>query len=1166
MANPVGYSDLFNFSDRDIILQAIADMKELRTAYKDFVSSVTGGVISKFETELQSLSAEVQKLAKASEQLNVTNEKGQQVLLSNLKTVEQQRIEIIKLKEAKAGAQNVETTLAGSVAALDQKLRDQIKTWKTMQGITESDIQARKRLATEIGNTRTEINALNATTKATKTIVDAANGSYNLLDQQTKQLIKDYKALADIEGVNKGRAAELSSQISANTAILKKYDEQIGHNFRNVGNYKSAFNGLGNSINQISRELPSFANSIQTGFLAISNNLPIFSDEINRLREKNAQLNAEGIKTPSVFKSVVSALFSWQTAMSLGITVLTVYGKDIVEWIGSLFSGAKAIDTLKLKQQDLNAVMADANKQAGNQIATLNNYYNAAVNVNLSMKDRLDAVNRLKSAFPEYFAQITNETILNGKAEASYKALRAEIVKTAQVTAAQGKLGELESQRLAAEEQRQKILNARAAELARVPKSTRSVVDFNFVSLEDQKKFSKEQLLQMQREADERGQANIVIDRTNKALKSQDDIIKSINSREDFLVKFVGVQNLLGGGATKEANDSLNGLNQKLSDLKKQYDALSPSANNYKKISGDLVKQIRDTETQIKKMTDAISIKPDTTAAKAERDFERAIKKQDELIQASAKLRIAQEELRFAKSAQTADDEILLENNRLKILHDSYDLRLRLYKKDSKDYQAILAEKVDAEKNNLVKIRSIHDKDLQQTARIDQARLNAQYQYRNLNYDQEVEFEQKSLAIATNAFDQRLKLYDKDSDEYKQILADKIAAEDSAAARIQKINEDRDKAINKVRKAQVELQGDEITGRTNLRVAKKEITRDQGDELLHSRRMALIGLEIEKRKASLEFLTEGDKDYYDKQAELVDLQKQLVDERYNYEIKKAEEAQERKKELERAAFDFAAETAGQLFDLGRQINESNIENLQREKDQQLAIAGNNAVARARIEENFQKKIVDLKRKQAIYDKLQGLFDVGINTAVAISKAIAASPLTFGQPFVTYAIVQGALQAAAIIAKPLPKYKKGRKGGRAEYAELNEEGPEMIVDNKGRLRFENRGRPGIGFVNEGESVKTAQETKQIFEQVMIKRHSDEYTGSINKANGVLSTYAERKDKERATAIHSISEAAIAKAFDKSIKNIPINLFEVNERGLRKYSKSLAGKVELMNERK
>jgi len=116
----------------------------------------------------------------------------------------------------------------------------------------------------------------------------------------------------------------------------------------------SGFNGLSNSINQVSRELPAFAFSAQTGFLAISNNIPILIDEITALRTANALLAKQGLATVPVWKSVAASLFSWQTAMSVGISLMVLYGKEIGSLISSLFKGREAVDAAKISLNALN--------------------------------------------------------------------------------------------------------------------------------------------------------------------------------------------------------------------------------------------------------------------------------------------------------------------------------------------------------------------------------------------------------------------------------------------------------------------------------------------------------------------------------------------------------------------------------------------------------------------------------------------------------------------------------------------------------------------------------------------------------------------------------------------------------------------------------------------
>lgn len=76
-----------------------------------------------------------------------------------------------------------------------------------------------------------------------------------------------------------------------------------------VPNAQRQFNGLHNSIQQIAREMPSLAMGPQMFFLAISNNLPVFTDELARARKEYDELRKSGQKGTPVWKQVLSSLF-----------------------------------------------------------------------------------------------------------------------------------------------------------------------------------------------------------------------------------------------------------------------------------------------------------------------------------------------------------------------------------------------------------------------------------------------------------------------------------------------------------------------------------------------------------------------------------------------------------------------------------------------------------------------------------------------------------------------------------------------------------------------------------------------------------------------------------------------------------------------------------------
>lgn len=95
------------------------------------------------------------------------------------------------------------------------------------------------------------------------------------------------------------------------------------------------------------------------------------------------------------------------------------------------------------------------------------------------------------------------------------------------------------------------------------------------------------------------------------------------------------------------------------------------------------------------------------------------------------------------------------------------------------------------------------------------------------------------------------------------------------------------------------------------------------------------------------------------------------------------------------------------------------------------------------QKEMDKKQFDLKLRQAKLDKEQALFNIAISTAQAVMASLAAVPLPLGLPLMLANIALGAVQAGAVLAKPLPKYARGRKGGRGEWATVGEKGPETM---------------------------------------------------------------------------------------------------------------------------
>lgn len=276
----------------------------------------------------------------------------------------------------------------------------------------------------------------------------AEEGSITQLRKQLSLLIVDYDNMGRLRREG-GAGKALLAQIKVVQDELNKAEQASGRFQRNVGNYSSAFNGLGMSIQQIARELPTLSMGANMFFLAISNNLPIFFDEVQRARKEYtayiAELkkgNTDVQKVAPVWKQIASGIFSWNTALTVGVTLLTVYGKDIVEWVKELINGKEAVDALKEAQKQLNEAQLEGSKNAQSELLKLRLLRKEAEDTTKPIEQRKKAVSELQRLYPDYLGNIDKEKILTGQVAGMYKTLANDILSAAKARATFDKLVE----------------------------------------------------------------------------------------------------------------------------------------------------------------------------------------------------------------------------------------------------------------------------------------------------------------------------------------------------------------------------------------------------------------------------------------------------------------------------------------------------------------------------------------------------------------------------------------------------------------------------------------------------------------------------------------------------------------------------------------------------
>lgn len=287
---------------------------------------------------------------------------------------------------------------------------------------------------------------------------NAAATSMNGLSQSLSRMRIAYRELTEEERKSP-IGKELLASINQADAKIKELDATIGNHARNVGNYASGWNGLGMSVQQIVRELPAAKMGLNMFFLAISNNIPILVDEINRAKVANEGLKASGQSSTPVWKQVASSLFSWQSAMMVGITLLTMYGDKVIDWIAGLFKAKDTIKELLSAEQEMALARKKAISDSIKERTELDLLYKKLKDTSLSTKERTAAVNEWMKKYPQHSNIMNGELVNLGKLELAYRSLSKQIIESAKARAYADKITELTKKREEAEFRRLNSLN-----------------------------------------------------------------------------------------------------------------------------------------------------------------------------------------------------------------------------------------------------------------------------------------------------------------------------------------------------------------------------------------------------------------------------------------------------------------------------------------------------------------------------------------------------------------------------------------------------------------------------------------------------------------------------------------------------------------------------------
>lgn len=297
---------------------------------------------------------------------------------------------------------------------LKQLIANEIAANRTKKTTVDEVVQAQERLRAAQSATREQAyeyniqaKEANQIAKLTARINTSEVGSYNQLAAQYELNKIKLNAMSHEERYATAAGKDLEEQTLNIYKQMVRMQEATGNHRLSVGNYKLAWNGLGNAMNQLVRELPAATMGINMFFLAISNNIPVLIDEIDRVRQRNKLLAAEGKATVSVSKTIAGAIFSWQTALILCLTALSMHGKEILNWIGSLFKAKNAVISVDDAMENIIKELEKTNDSYGQNIVTVKKLAKEWNSLS-SKKEQLQWIKDNKTEFDKLDVSIRN--------------------------------------------------------------------------------------------------------------------------------------------------------------------------------------------------------------------------------------------------------------------------------------------------------------------------------------------------------------------------------------------------------------------------------------------------------------------------------------------------------------------------------------------------------------------------------------------------------------------------------------------------------------------------------------------------------------------------------------------------------------------------------------
>lgn len=1083
MANPVRPQDIID-------LQGLSeDLTKLKSAFGDFdkeasaMMKTLGDRTKEYNTQLRSLLSTI-KGTNPSESLD-----GQAKEFRELEAA------LKGVKSATDALTKANETGIKTIKELEAEKKQYIKALKQLKSETNEETEGMKALEKAIGNTSKQINTLSANYKQASKDIKVAKGSY---DELQKSLTADIRALKSLEGafstsgskidINKAKIESLTKSIKQKQDALKQVDSQMGINTRNVGNYSSAMAFLVGGVRGAIGSFGTWGIAIIAVAEAMQrlNGLVLMGEQLRR-----SQIGVENVSSNAT-EAGINLDFLRDKADKLGLEIESL-NKDFKSFAGAtegtvlegaktreMFSGiTDAIAAMQLTSDDASSAMR-AFSQSISKGTLQSEELKGQLAEHLPMAIRVTA-KALGLTTEELFKQmkageLLASDVLPKVAEEFKKLYGADALKNAEtLTGSTARLTNSWKEFLNAEtspirkfliwtyDKVSSLLNLISRAERGSADERRQIEGQSFGGLTNSgdmasaltrlKATSKAYISDYEKRAKEldtigaKADAKKARDLAMKEALWYKDMVDMFVKQKDNEVKLVKDKNDAKGKAQDEANAKALKKQQK-----EDNDALIAARKSYQVELRRLDANEKNTLALLKN-SNLEGLLSDEQYAAQKLQIEGAFTNKritlaDEYFDKYGGM---QEELKDDFARYEAEQNQNLTNNlelKKKIYKDYYDAVKKDFNDSFLGFGKDMEEDIKTAEALNNKITNLSRIALNREA-IKKQNKNEIFKGQGLSDSEVIGFDSQSLGI--------------DIEEISRNMASVQAIFQKYQDKFVKIKDD---ALTKIYTSDMS------------EIAREESKNNILIDFEHNQANLIEGIKTKLASKEIELdnkVTENSKINSEK---ITAKKKEEIEKQLNYATQ---------------GIEVISQIENSISSLRQAYSERNIGRLERQKEKELLLAGDNKEAQVAIEREFQKKIIEERKKQDKRDKLSNIFQIILNNQLAVIKGFAQG----GIAGAVIAKVLGSIALATAIATPLPEYAKGkRKGDSYEGLAIAGEKGAEIMEKDGKQTLVDK--PSVVYVDPKTRIYTASETNDI----LRRKNNDKISSEWNYNNTYL----------------------------------------------------------------